>query len=114
MKKCNIKIRISNNFDTVIGPGKANLLEQIILTGSISSAAKEMNMSYRRAWELINTMNQSFDEPIVLSKTGGSHGGGAEVTELGIKILDLYKVIVTKMLASAKNEISFIDHLLKP
>ena len=113
MKKCNVKIRISNGFDTVIGQGKADLLEHIILTGSISSAAKEMNMSYRRAWELIKTMNQSFDEPVVRAKTGGSHGGGAEITEFGMKILGLYRAIVTKMLASADSEISLIDRHLK-
>ena len=106
MKKCNVKIRISNGFDTVIGPGKADLLEHIILTGS-------MNMSYRRAWELIKTMNQSFDEPVVRAKTGGSHGGGAEITEFGMKILGLYRAIVTKMLASADSEISLIDRHLK-
>ncbi len=113
MKKINIKIRVSNGFETVIGPGKADLLQHIIDTGSISAAAKKMNMSYRRAWELINTMNQSFDEPIVIAKTGGIHGGGAELSDFGIKILNLYKVLIQKMLATVDEEITQINSHLK-
>jgi molybdate transport system regulatory protein len=113
MKKFTIKIRISNGHETVIGPGKADLLQHIIDTGSISTAAKKMNMSYRRAWELINTMNQSFDEPIVITKTGGIHGGGAEVSDFGIKILSLYKALIQKMLASADEEITQIYSHIK-
>ena len=112
-KKINIKIRVSNGFETVIGPGKADLLQHIIDTGSISAAAKKMNMSYRRAWELINTMNQSFDEPIVIAKTGGIHGGGAELSDFGIKILNLYKVLIQKMLATVDEEITQINSHLK-
>jgi len=113
MKKLTIKIRISYGFETAIGPGKADLLQHIIDTGSISAAAKKMNMSYRRAWELINTMNQSFDVPIVIAKTGGIHGGGAEVSDFGIKILSLYKALIQKMLTSADEEITQIYSHIK-
>ena len=58
-----------------IGPGKAELLRHIREEGSISAAARAMNMSYRRAWLLVDTMNHCFLAPVVSTATGGSHGG---------------------------------------
>ena len=71
--------------------GKADLLEAIARTGSISQAAKSMNMSYRRAWQLVDTMNQCFETALVETQTGGTHGGGAAVTALGQKVLQHYR-----------------------
>jgi molybdate transport system regulatory protein len=67
------------------------LLIAIIDHGSISAAAKSMKMSYKRAWDLVNAMNDSFCEPLVITRIGGSHGGGAELTVLGHHVLSLYK-----------------------
>lgn len=88
-----IKIKISIPFDksTALGPGKADLLEAIISTGSISAAAKSMKMSYKRAWDLVNAMNHSFKQPLVMTTTGGKQGGGASVTDFGVSILKLYR-----------------------
>ena len=66
-----------------IGPGKAELLERIIDTGSISAASRQMGMSYRRAWLLVDTMNQCFSSPLIETAAGGSGGGGARITPLG-------------------------------
>ncbi len=74
-----------------MGPGKAQLLELIQQHRSISAAARALKMSYRRAWLLVDTMNTCFQNPLVLTATGGSRGGGAELSEDGLKVLNLYR-----------------------
>lgn len=113
MSSDTLKIRISHGPLTAMGPGKADLLEAIIACGSISAAAKHMGMSYRRAWELVNTMNQCFQGPLVTAVTGGNRGGGAVVTELGQRILKSYKAIVTTTHTAAKSDIEEIIGLLQ-
>ncbi len=76
-----------------LGPGKIKLLELVKKTGSISAAAREMDMSYRRAWLLIEESNGLFAAPLVESSTGGAGGGGARLTELGAKVIAAYKEI---------------------
>jgi molybdate transport system regulatory protein len=66
-----------------MGPGKAELITRIEATGSISAAARDMGMSYRRAWQLVEAINKSFREPVVVTATGGKRGGGASVTDFG-------------------------------
>jgi len=74
-----------------MGPGKARLLEHIGATGSISAAAREMGMSYRRAWQLVDAVNQSFGESLVATETGGRRGGGARLTPLGEEVLRRFR-----------------------
>jgi molybdate transport system regulatory protein len=73
----------------LLGPGKADLLEAIGDSGSIRGAAKELGMSYMRAWSLVRTMNEAFLEPLVESTRGGA--GGATLTREGAKVLALYR-----------------------
>lgn len=108
MHQSEIKIRISHGKNIAFGPGKADLLDAIQQLGSISAAAKSMKMSYRRAWELVNVMNQCFKEPLVSSATGGSHGGGASLTELGKSILQSYRDLVEKSNNATKHELDLI------
>ncbi len=75
----------------MIGPGKAELLERIDRCGSIAAAGREMRMSYKRAWQLIGTLNSMFRDPVVDSTRGGPGGGGAALTETGKKVLELYR-----------------------
>lgn len=96
-----------------MGPGKADLLDAIQTYGSISAAAKSMRMSYRRAWELVDLMNQSFQEPLVKTSPGGSNGGGAQVTELGLFVLASYRTLVTKTNAATERELDGIAASLK-
>lgn len=86
-----IKPRIIAGDERAFGPGKADLLDQIAATGSISAAAKAMEMSYSRAWQLVDQMNRAFKRPLVESATGGKRGGGAVLTEEGVEILTLYR-----------------------
>ena len=84
------RYRMYREGDIVLGPGKAELLNLIVETGSISEAAKRMSMSYNRAWLHIKTMNEGFSGPLVTSTRGGSTGGGALLTPLGEKVLALW------------------------
>jgi molybdate transport system regulatory protein len=77
--------------ERAFGPGKADLLDQIAATGSISAAAKAMSMSYSRAWQLVNQMNRAFKRPLVEAATGGKRGGGATLTNEGVEVLALYR-----------------------
>ncbi|MEZ5886797.1 MAG: LysR family transcriptional regulator [Paracoccaceae bacterium] len=74
-----------------IGPGKADLLEGIAATGSISAAGRRMGMSYKRAWGLVEVLNAMFDAPLVVASRGGAGRGGAELTARGAEVLALYR-----------------------
>ena len=79
-----------------LGPGKVDLLESITRKGSISQAAREIQLSYRRAWNMVDTMNRCFKEPLVTSVTGGKGGGGAELTATGKKVIRTYRKMEKK------------------
>lgn len=98
----NLRLRVFHHADIAFGPGKAELLQAIISTGSISKAAKQMNMSYRRAWQLVDTMNRCFNAPLVETQTGGNQGGGAVVTALGIEIIDIFEQMHKAALQAAQ------------
>src|SRR3954471_7162398 len=78
-----LSIRIDFDDEGRLGPGKVALLEQIKREGSISAAGRAMNMSYKRAWELVSEINRTFEEPLVTAQTGGRSGGGAALTPRG-------------------------------
>ncbi|MBT0963415.1 winged helix-turn-helix domain-containing protein [Denitromonas iodatirespirans] len=87
------QVRIMLDDKIALGPGKASLLEAIGRHGSISAAAREMGMSYTRAWALVDAMNRCFRQPLVLTVTGGKRGGGAEVSEAGYEVLRQYRAM---------------------
>ena len=89
------RVKISLIFESGarIGPGKARLLESVRDTGSISAAARDMRMSYKRAWVLLDSMNQAFTEPLVAAAPGGAGGGGAVLTQFGAEVLERYRRI---------------------
>ena len=86
-------MRITAGELIAIGPGKIALLESIEKTGSLTSAAKMLDMSYRRAWLLLDEVNRSVKQPAVESSKGGSRGGGSRLTELGRQLVTLYRRI---------------------
>jgi len=81
---------IEGPYGTFLGRGRVRLLERIQEYGSISAAARSMKMSYRRAWKLVETINQQSPEPIVEKSTGGKGGGGAILTEKGVYFVQLF------------------------
>ena len=96
-----------------MGPGKAALLEAVERAGSISGAARDMGMSYRQAWLLVDTMNSCFSEPLVESATGGTGGGGARITQLGHEVLRQYRAMEKKAEASIAPEMDAFATLMK-
>jgi len=91
LNKAGVRLRIFLEPDIAIGPGKAELLEGIRDTGSIAAAGRRMNMSYKRAWLLVDTMNACFREPLVETSRGGRTQGGARLTPLGEQVLQRYR-----------------------
>lgn len=88
-----MSIRIDLSESGRLGPGKVLLLERIAEHGSISAAGRSMEMSYRRAWELVADINASFKKPLVASQPGGRQGGGAKLTQLGGELVAHYRAI---------------------
>jgi molybdate transport system regulatory protein len=88
-----IRVRVLADSVVAIGPGKADLLDAIVETGSISAAARTMRMSYRRAWLLVDTMNVCFRSPLVTTEKGGAEGGGATLTLTGQRVLRGYRAL---------------------
>lgn len=82
-----LTLRVLGKSTAAMGPGKAELVERIGRTGSISAAAREMGMSYRRAWQLVEALNRDFREPVVETAIGGRRGGGASVTRFGARLV---------------------------
>jgi molybdate transport system regulatory protein len=87
--------------DRMLGPGKIALLEHIDVTHSLSAAAREMGMSYTRAWKLTQELNSDPDRPMIAMSRGGTSGGSAEVTALGKKVLALYQSMERKSASAA-------------
>lgn len=107
------RVRISIGSATALGPGKVLLLETIAKHGSISAAARELGMSYRRAWTLVDTMNGCFTGDLVQTNTGGRGGGGASVTPLGLDVIERYHVMEAKAAASITEETQAFSALLR-
>ena len=94
---CKVQVRFMLGDAIALGTGKAELLAAIAETGSIAAAGRKMGMSYRRAWLLVETMNQSFYEPLIISTKGGKHGGGAQLSTLGEQVLALFRQMLAQI-----------------
>ena len=98
-----------------MGPGRARLIALIDSTGSISAAAREMGMSYRRAWQLVEAINESFTEPVVTTAVGGKKGGGAVVTDFGKRMVEAYHRMEAKASAVIAADLGkYAGNLRKP
>ena len=108
-------LRILSAKSPAMGPGKARLVGLIAESGSISAAARRMGMSYRRAWQLVEALNKSFSEPVVLTAVGGKRGGGAAVTEFGKRLVAQYHGMEAKASAAIAADLeAFSAQLRKP
>jgi molybdate transport system regulatory protein len=106
------RIRILIGDAVAIGPGKALLLEKIENTGSISAAAREMGMSYRKAWGLIDNLNNDFSAEIVSKSSGGKGGGGTFLSPLGKEMLRRYSLIEKIAAESVKDDLIWFEQHL--
>ena len=100
-----IKLQILCGDEIAMGPGKAELLEAIDREGSISAAARVMDMSYRRAWLLVDVMNRCWAAPLVETRSGGvARGGGARLSDEGRQVLALYRALQAEVGAARDGE----------
>jgi molybdate transport system regulatory protein len=96
-----VRFRVDFGVDEAVGPGKIALLEQIGRGGSLSQAARDLKMSYRRAWQLLESINTTFREPVVLTQKGGRGGGGAILTPFGHALIESYRAFDAEVQALA-------------
>lgn len=97
-----------------MGPGKAELIERIGETGSISAAARAMGMSYRRAWQLVEALNRDYREPVIRTAIGGQRGGGARVTAFGKRLAGRFRAMEHKASAAIAADLRRFAAELKP
>jgi molybdate transport system regulatory protein len=96
-----------------IGPGQIDLLQKIAETRSISAAGRALGIPYKRAWTLINALNDGFHQPVVETATGGKGGGGTVVTLLGEQILLRYAALEARINLTSASELAALGDLLK-
>lgn len=108
-----IILRFDLNDGERLGRGKMELLEHIKATGSISAAGRAMDMSYRRAWLLVDAMNQMFQQVVVESQRGGKQGGGAVVTEFGEELLARFRLMEAKVAEALASDLQWLDGELR-
>ncbi|MDR5761286.1 LysR family transcriptional regulator [Caballeronia sp. LZ035] len=108
------RMRITKGETIALGPGKVVLLEAIREQGSISAAARSLDMSYRRAWMLVDELNRSLKSPATLSEQGGQSGGGCVLTPVGERIIKLYRDVEAQAEAACARQIASLTQLLKP
>ncbi len=110
-----LMLRILAEDHPAMGPGNAQLVELIDATGSISAAAREIGMSYRRAWQLVDALNASFREPVVVTAIGGKRGGGAVITAFGRELVKRFRAMEDQASAAITVDIErFAAHLRQP
>jgi molybdate transport system regulatory protein len=109
-----IKFRVYFDADTMLGPGKADLLQGILETGSIAAAGRRMGMSYKRAWYLVDTLNHYFSEPLVHAAKGGKAGGGASLTPTGHLVLEAYRRMQAKVADAIRDDVAHLETLIAP
>ena len=108
-----LTLRVDFGARRSIGPGKIRLLEEIGRAGSISQAGRALGMSYRRAWLLIDDLNQCFRHAVVRAKPGGSQGGGAVLTEFGAGLIRDYRAIEAAATDAAESRLRGLEGAVK-
>jgi molybdate transport system regulatory protein len=100
-----LSVRIDLDPEGRIGPGKIQLLENIHKNGSISAAGRAMDMSYKRAWDLVDEINRICRQAAVERQTGGKNGGGAVLTAFGLSLVTRYRKIERDAASAARKEL---------
>ena len=100
--RLSVRLRVLCGPEVALGRGKVEMLAALAATGSITAAAKQLNISYMHAWSLIQTMNRCFRAPLVLASRGGQKGGGAGLTPEGAEVLAIYRTMAAEALSAAQ------------
>ncbi len=108
-----LTVRIDFGADRALGPGKIRLLETIGKTGSISKAGRALDMSYRRAWLLVDDLNRCFREPVVTTQPGGVQGGGAALTPFGRELIAKYRSVELRAAKAAETQLRGLESSLR-
>ncbi|MGA7392743.1 MAG: LysR family transcriptional regulator [Terrimicrobiaceae bacterium] len=108
-----LRIRVVGVAGDALGPGKAQLLEEVAKTGSLREAAFRLEMSYMKAWRLAEAMNDNFRAPLLKKCRGGSKRGGTQLTELGRKALMTYQRMTSRAGQAAQRDWKELSALLK-
>jgi molybdate transport system regulatory protein len=108
-----LSLRLVFGDAAMFGPGKADLLEHIRESGSISAAGRQMRMSYKRAWMLVEEMNAAFRDPLVDSTRGGPNGGGARLTAAGQTVLAQYRSLEATVVEAGAAQIATLHGMLR-
>ena len=111
--RAQFRVRVTKGDDIAVGPGKVDLLEAIAATGSITAAARQLGMSYRRAWLLVDTMNRCFRIAVVEGEAGGKRGGGTRLTATGRRAIAHYRRIERLATKAAAGELRNLVKLLR-
>jgi molybdate transport system regulatory protein len=109
-----ITLRIDFDESRALGPGKVRLLELVGETGSISAAGRAMGMSYRRAWLLVDALNQTFRMPVVQTRGGGPGGGGADLTPFGAGLVASYRAMEQETRDAVARRLTELEDALAP
>ena len=107
--KVKSRIWIEANGNILLGEGRIKLLKAIDSNGSLSKAAKSMDMSYKKAWNLVDSINKSAKEPVVSKTTGGKGGGGALLTDHGKKLIEVFETINNNCWKYLDSQLKILD-----
>ena len=105
-----LRITLTESF--YLGPGRADLMELIAETGSISAAGKRMGMSYKRAWSLVQALNDGFGRPLIETSRGGAAQGGAALTPLGTEVMQRYRQMQAATRQAIAGDVAAITALM--
>lgn len=107
MTRLQLRLRFPGNHS--LGPGKVQLLEAVQACGSISAAARSMEMAYRHAWVLIDDLNQLFGAPVIVTATGGRAGGGARLTPLGEEVVRRFRAMERRAERAVAGDVAALE-----
>jgi len=112
--RLDIRLRIDFGPAASVGPGKVALLEHIDRVGSLSQAARELGLSYRRAWQLLDDLNHSFTEPVASASVGGVGGGGVQLTAFAQELITAYRDVERAALEETRTRFTALLKEVQP
>jgi molybdate transport system regulatory protein len=113
MANPHLRIRVILANGATLGPTKIALLEAIVAKGSITAAARSLEISYRYAWQLVQSINGMFSSPAVVTESGGVHRGGSKLTATGTKVVAIYHAIQSQAHAASVNELHALNAMTR-